>query len=52
MITDKSQDMDVLESMKIKPMTWHQFLTPFGKGCKVLEIQYGSDVREDDIERV
>ena len=30
---------------------WHQITNPFKEICKIIEIQYGSRVEEDDIER-
>jgi mannose-6-phosphate isomerase-like protein (cupin superfamily) len=30
---------------------WHQLTNPFDKPCKVVEIQYGSQCVEEDIER-
>ena len=32
-------------------MCWHQITNPFDKICKIIEIQYGSRVEEEDIER-
>jgi cytidyltransferase-like protein len=31
---------------------WHQITNPFDKTCRIIEIQYGEEVIEDDIERV
>lgn len=36
--------------MFIRPNQWHTFASE--DGCSVLEFQFGTDVREDDIERV
>ena len=30
---------------------WHQITNPFDEACKIIEIQYGSRVEEEDIER-
>lgn len=30
--------------------TWHKVRNPFSEPCHIIEIQYGSDCREDDIE--
>jgi len=30
---------------------WHQITNPFKEVCKIIEIQYGTRVEEDDIER-
>ena len=31
---------------------WHQITNPFNKTCRIIEIQYGEEVVEDDIERI
>jgi cytidyltransferase-like protein len=31
---------------------WHQITNPFEETCRIIEIQYGEEVVEDDIERV
>jgi cytidyltransferase-like protein len=31
---------------------WHQITNPFDKPCHIIEIQYGSEVIEEDIERI
>ena len=31
---------------------WHQITNPFDEECKIIEIQYGDSVTEDDIERL
>lgn len=49
---DYMGNMEMFDSALVEPNAWHQFITPFHRGCNVLEIQYGEDVREDDIERV
>lgn len=30
--------------------TWHKVRNPFSEACHIIEIQYGRDCREDDIE--
>jgi mannose-6-phosphate isomerase-like protein (cupin superfamily) len=30
---------------------WHQITNPFGETCHLIEIQYGEECIEDDIER-
>lgn len=52
MITDRCVSMEMFDSILIRPNSWHQFITPFNSGCRVLEIQYGWNVMESDIERV
>ena len=36
---------------KLNLEEWHQITNPHGEVCKIIEIQYGSRVEEDDIER-
>jgi mannose-6-phosphate isomerase-like protein (cupin superfamily) len=31
---------------------WHQITNPFDQPCHLIEIQYGEEVSEDDIERL
>ena len=31
---------------------WHQITNPFNEPCHIIEIQYGEDCNEDDIERI
>ena len=31
---------------------WHQITNPFNETCRIIEIQYGEEVVEDDIERI
>lgn len=31
---------------------WHQIINPFNQDCHIIEIQYGTSVMEDDIERL
>ena len=31
---------------------WHQITNPFDKTCRIIEIQYGDEVIEEDIERI
>ena len=31
---------------------WHQIVNPFEEKCRIIEIQYGDSVIEDDIERL
>jgi mannose-6-phosphate isomerase-like protein (cupin superfamily) len=36
----------------IKQGQWHQAFNPFGEPAHIIEIQYGSQTSEDDIERL
>ena len=35
----------------IEPLVWHQASNPFDEPCHVLEVQYGTECQESDIER-
>tara|TARA_B100000965_G_scaffold231389_1_gene193762 strand:- start:2620 stop:3396 length:777 start_codon:yes stop_codon:yes gene_type:complete len=36
----------------VKKNEWHQIVNPFKSECKIIEIQYGEKVEEEDIERL
>ena len=38
-------------SLKIKQGTWHQLRNPYDVPCRIVEIQYGTQCVEEDIER-
>ena len=40
------------DSFFIKRRAWHQIINPSNEICKIVEIQYGSEVNEEDIERL
>jgi mannose-6-phosphate isomerase-like protein (cupin superfamily) len=50
MSAQRHSDRSELWLWLIKPKQWHTFKSPVD--CKILEIQFGKNVREDDIERV
>ena len=37
---------------KVSQEDWHQIFNPFGKECRIIEIQYGDETSEEDIERL
>jgi len=39
------------ESFSVKKNEWHQIINPFNEECKIIEVQYGEQTDEDDIER-
>lgn len=47
-----SMDVNTFEHFLIKKRKWHRFFAPYNREVKILEIQFGSDVRESDIERL
>tara|TARA_B100000767_G_C19771581_1_gene540342 strand:+ start:134 stop:907 length:774 start_codon:yes stop_codon:yes gene_type:complete len=40
------------EVFHIKVGDWHQIINPFDEPCHIIEIQYGEETSEDDIERL
>ncbi len=40
------------QTMFIKKEAWHQIINPYDDPCHILEIQYGEQTIEDDIERL
>ena len=36
----------------IKKEEWHQITNPYRQKCRIIEIQYGDHLNEDDIERL
>ncbi len=40
------------ETMFIKKEAWHQIINPFDEPCHIIEIQYGKETSEEDIERL
>ena len=43
--------LDKHNSLHVELGDWHQITNPFNKTCKVIEIQYGKETIEEDIER-
>ena len=39
------------DSFSVKKNEWHQITNPFSEECKIIEVQYGEETNEDDIER-
>ena len=39
------------DSFSVKKNEWHQITNPFNEECKIIEVQYGEKIDEDDIER-
>lgn len=39
------------DSHEILKNAWHQLINPYDEPCRIVEIQYGSECNEDDIER-
>ena len=37
---------------KVSQEDWHQIFNPFGEECRIIEIQYGDETSEEDIERL
>jgi len=45
-------EKELHEPYNILPNEWHQLTNPSDKPCRIVEIQYGSQCEEDDIERL
>ena len=53
-------DPNDIESIQLKKgdrfdalvLSWHQITNPFEHECRIIEIQYGEETYEDDIERL
>ena len=44
--------LNINDLFKVDGNDWHQIINPFEDDCHLIEIQYGSKVIEDDIERL
>ena len=40
------------ETFHVQKGAWHQIFNPFDESCHIIEIQYGEETSEDDIERL
>jgi cytidyltransferase-like protein len=47
-----SKILETHDSFFVNVESWHQITNPFDEECKIIEIQYGDDTVEDDIERL
>ena len=47
----KTLFLHIHETIDIPVNSWHQLSNPFDNPCKIVEIQYGKDCIEEDIER-
>jgi len=43
--------LDKHNSLHVELGDWHQIINPYDEVCKIIEIQYGKETEEDDIER-
>lgn len=46
-----SKELSKHDEYKIAVTEWHQLTNPFDEPCRIVEIQYGEDCIEEDIER-
>ena len=37
---------------KVSKEDWHQIYNPYVEECRIIEIQYGDETSEEDIERI
>ena len=42
---------ETYQSHKIHVAEWHQLTNPFDVPCRIVEVQYGDQCKEEDIER-
>tara|TARA_B110000003_G_scaffold180672_1_gene179823 strand:- start:265 stop:1044 length:780 start_codon:yes stop_codon:yes gene_type:complete len=47
----KIKQLDLFERFVVAKEDWHQITNPFDKECRIIEIQYGEQCTEEDIER-
>ena len=48
----KNITLKKFDSYSVLQGEWHQITNPFDEDCHIIEIQYGKEVVEDDIERL
>jgi len=46
-----SRELQIHSMYSVPKMGWHQLTNPFDEPCTLVEIQYGTDCTEEDIER-
>ena len=44
--------LDTEDTFHVQKESWHQIFNPFDQPCHIIEIQYGDETNEDDIERL
>ena len=49
--SNKQTSLDTHDSYKIPTNEWHRLYNPFNQPCRIVEIQYGPNCVEEDIER-
>ena len=47
-----NHELNIHEVFKVSKGDLHQIYNPFSKQCRIIEIQYGEETSEDDIERL
>jgi len=48
----KEHKLSTEDIFQVKKNEWHQIINPNNEICKIIEIQYGEEVKESDIERL
>lgn len=48
----KTLKLNKFDSIEVAKNSWHQITNPYKKECRIIEIQFGEKVEEDDIERL
>ena len=47
-----THELNVFDKFVVEMGEWHQIINPFDRVCKIIEIQYGEEINENDIERL
>lgn len=47
-----SKTLKKFDYLIVPSKSWHQITNPFDEACKIIEIQFGKEVKETDIERL
>tara|TARA_B100000989_G_scaffold150828_2_gene112442 strand:- start:2584 stop:3363 length:780 start_codon:yes stop_codon:yes gene_type:complete len=48
----KNYHLKLHDVFKVTKQDWHQIFNPFEEECRIIEIQYGEETSEEDIERL
>ena len=52
LVHTKELELTKHDSFHIELGDWHQIINPYDEVCKIIEIQYGKETKEEDIERI
>ena len=51
-IKNEEISLNTEDTFHVQKESWHQIFNPFDQPCHIVEIQYGEETNEDDIERL